>query len=108
MLPRAPAGGAAAAGGQDRGQSSSTSRIRLSGAVWRTLKSRAEGDSSSPRRATGRSTRLEKAARRAVGGPGAADRLLEADHLREVPERADLEADLAFVEPGLPGGAGLG
>ena len=41
---------------------------------------------------------------RDVGGAELADRVLEADQLGEIAERTDLEADLAFVEAGGPGG----
>ena len=85
--------------------SSSTSRIRLSSAVRRTLKSSGERSSSSRSRSTG-SSRLHREGRAALGealdrdlgGAELADRVLEADQLREVAERADLDLDRALEE----------
>ena len=50
---------------------------------------------------------LGEAFDRDVGGADLADGLLEADQLGEVAERADLEAQLAFEQAGLPGGDGV-
>ena len=77
----------------------------MSGAVRRTLKSSGESSSSSRSRSTGcvephreRRAALREALDRDVRGAELADRVLEPDQLRVVPERADLDLDRALEE----------